>query len=115
MAIARVTVDQKSRELRPNQVGVFERIPAQAGTPMAVEIAYPGGLPDQEVAVAVEDGGSIDNKAAMKLLRLDAQQRIRFRFIPGNSDGVYRVTLRKGTDQKTFEVWVGAPLKLAGE
>lgn len=113
MALATVETEGKRMELRPNQIGEFPRVAATPQQSIPVRIRYPDGEPDQEVAVAVQDGGQINERDTARVLRLDADRGISFRFVTGTNAGLYRVSLRKGVDRKTFTVWVGPELRLA--
>lgn len=113
MAIATIETDGQRRELRPNQIGEFPRVAAVVQQSIPLAISYPEGEPNQEVAVTVQDGGRIDEGQIARLLKLDTNRSIAFSFVTGQNDGIYRVSLRKGADTKTFSVWVGPELKLA--
>jgi hypothetical protein len=112
MAVATVNSGDRRRELRPNQIGEFPRVAASTKENIPIAVYYPEGQPNQEVAVVVQDGGRIDESVLSRVLRLNSDRSIAFNFLTGENDGLYRVSLRKGTDHKTFTVRVGPELKL---
>jgi hypothetical protein len=110
MAYATVFVgEQTHKDMRPNQESCFTRIyniPASATVGIAIN--YPNGSKGERVVVGVGDGGVLGNGKGVEVIPLDSGRNIRFNFQVAESSGLYRVTLRKGSDEKTVELWVGA-------
>ena len=79
---------------------------------MQVTIAYPEGQPQDPVVIQAEDGGTLDNGKSVKTVILDESKSLSFDFKTGQQDGVYRVTIHKGLDQKRLVFWVGPEPKL---
>ncbi|HYV91429.1 MAG TPA: hypothetical protein VE978_06585 [Chitinophagales bacterium] len=107
----KIKVNDKYYEPRLNQFGYFDRIsnlPLDAT--VTVEISYPDGSDGEQVVISVEDGGKLDNGKTVKVAQLDNQKKLSFsfRFI-ADDPGVYRITLRKGNDEKVVQLWAAAP------
>jgi hypothetical protein len=108
--VAHCKVDGKELTLIPNQVGQFQRVYVEkTRSTVKVSLDYPNGEQGQTVVVESADGGSIDNKAVSKALQLDQSQNVNFDFTSTDDKGIYRVILRKGSDIKYLEFWVGQP------
>jgi hypothetical protein len=116
-AIAKVRTETgggREVELLPNWIGVFVPRPVvDPGTAVTVEVAYPEGNPGERVVASVEDGGDLADGGAVQLLELDRDRKVSFDFTAGANVGIYHITMRKGTDRKTVEVWAGAEPPLA--
>ena len=95
--------------MTPNQDSCFSRIyNVQPWATVGIEINYPNGSQGDKVIVRVEDGGVLENGKGVLVIPLDVNSKINFNFQVSDSPGLYRVTLRKGTDEKTVQLWVGA-------
>lgn len=103
------TPDKNSYQLRPNQLGRFERIYVTERDIVSATVTYPRGQEQQPVQLLVLDGGKLDNGKMTKLDSLDSTGRVTFDFQVTEQLGVHRVKLTKGTDQKILEFWVGQP------
>lgn len=113
-ASAVLTIDGKEVKLgRPDALGVFPRQTIEPGAEVAMRVALPEAAEGDPVAVAVEDGGTLDNRQTVLMPRLDAARAVSFRYRAGTSSGLFRVTLRHPTGVKTVELWVGPELALA--
>jgi hypothetical protein len=127
-AIAAITTadGHTIQNLHPNQVNSFPRVNIQPNDTVQVSVAWPKGSPGEPVVVAVEDGGSLgavgqsadksaQSKAAERVLKLalDDKGQIKFAFTCSAESGIFRVTLRKGAETKTVELWAGALPTLA--
>jgi hypothetical protein len=112
---ASVTAGGKEYVVQPDQVGCFERVVIERGETVPVRVSYPEGNPEDLVVAAVEDGGQINKDQHVILLHLDKNRQLAFQFTASQEAGIFRVTLRKGTDVKTVELWAGPEPKLAGE
>jgi hypothetical protein len=112
---ASVTAGGKEYVVQPDQVGCFERVVIERGETVPVRVSYPEGNPEDLVVAAVEDGGQINKDQRVLPLHLDKNRQLAFQFTASQEAGIFRVTLRKGTDVKTVELWAGQELKLAGE
>ena len=78
-----------------------------------IEVAYPKGQPGEVVLVQPMDGGRVGDKLGGLKLELDKQGTLRFKFEANEERGIYRVALRKQTDLKVVEFWVGDPLPIS--
>jgi hypothetical protein len=91
-----------------NQSGYFDKIsnikPYQK---VAVQVAYPKGARGEKAWVIVLDGGTLDNNRKEQVVQLDAHRRLAFNFHAGKSPGIYRIVLRKASDTKIIQLWVG--------
>ncbi len=111
-AAAKVKVGNKNFNLSPNEVGMFPRVLVPANGKIQISVAYPEGTPNDPLVIQAEDGGLLDNGTVVKQGKLDSNKVISFEFQTNAQDGVYRVTLRKGTDEKRLDFWVGEELAL---
>jgi hypothetical protein len=103
----------KYKDMTPNQDSCFSRIyNVQPLATVGIEINYPNGNKGDKVIVRVEDGGVLGNGKGVLVIPLDANKKINFNFQVSDSPGLYRVTLRKGSDEKTVQLWVGLPPQL---
>jgi len=107
-AKATVIVDGTSVQLEPNEIGSFPRRLIAALTTAAITVVYPNGNAADPLVIQCEDGGVLDNGMVVKRAELDASKAVSFQFKSGVPEGVYRITLRKGTDEKHLEFWVGS-------
>jgi hypothetical protein len=112
-----ININAKPRTHRAelNQIGHFDRIANIAPLEtVPVEIFYPDGKPGDQVVIAVQDGGMLDNGNRVKVAKLDNQRKLSFTFQVTDHPGIHRVMLRKDLDSKVVQLWVGpepAPTK----
>ncbi|MES2309691.1 MAG: hypothetical protein V4507_12620 [Verrucomicrobiota bacterium] len=111
-AHASVKVGQKDFTLIPNEIGMFPRVLVPANGKIQIEVAYPEGTPEDPLVIQAEDGGLLDNGSVVKHEKLNQQKMVLFEFETKQEEGIYRVTLRKGTDEKRLDFWVGDEPKL---
>ncbi len=112
-AEATISLGKTAYSLRPNQVGSFGRILIGPKDKADIEIAYPNGKPSEIVMVQPMDGGRVGDKLGGLKLELDKQGKLRFQFQANEESGIYRVVLRKQTDIKVVEFWVGDLLPIS--
>lgn len=105
--VAKISNQGAEQALLPNEIGFFPRVYIQPNQEVPVELNYPDGLPEEAVSVHVEDGGALDGRLPGKLYRLDEGNSMAFRFRANADEGVYRVAIRKGSDVRVLEFWVG--------
>lgn len=106
---ASVTVGQKTVQLTPNQVGNFQRTYIQPKATVPVQVAFPLGEPGQTVVLEAKDGGTFDGEDLAKVVKLDDQRRLAFAFHADSQPGIYRVSMRRGSEEKVLNFWVGNP------
>jgi hypothetical protein len=106
---ATVAVGQKTVQLTPNQVGNFQRTYIQPKETLPVEVVFPQGEPGQTVVLEAKDGGTFDDKKLAQVAKLDAQRRLAFTFHADRQPGIYRVSMRRGSEEKVLNFWVGDP------
>ncbi len=109
---AKVKVGSKNFNLSPNEAGMFPRVLVPANGKIQISVAYPEGTPNDPLVIQAEDGGLLDNGTVVKQGKLDSNKVISFEFQTNVQEGVYRITLRKGTDEKRLDFWVGEELAL---
>lgn len=108
MAICKITVDKKIYQPLPNQVGCFDMISnIKPLATIPVEVSYSNGKAGDKVILTVEDGGKLDNGKGIRIAQLDNLKKLSFSFTVSNQPGLFRVTLSKGNDTKTIQLWVG--------
>lgn len=106
-----VKVNGKEIVLKPNECGMFPRIPVSANEKIRVSVAYTEGTPEDPLVIQAEDGGKINGKSVVFPSKLDQNGVISFEFQTMKQEGSYRVTLRKGVDEKRLDFWVGKELE----
>ena len=111
-AAATVTLNGMSRQLEPNAIGCFPRMLIATEEHASVLVSYPNATPGDPLVIQCEDGGTLDNGLIVKRAELDAAGRISFQFSAGVPEGIYRILLRKGLDEKHLEFWAGPELAL---
>jgi len=102
-----VTADGSPRTFSPNSLGLFPRVVIGLEETVQVAVDYPEGTPGDPVTLQSEDGGSLDGKNIVMQSQLDDNRQVRFAFTSTQEGGIYRVTLRKGFDEKRLEFWGG--------
>ena len=112
-AVATVSLKGVQTSFEPNSMGSFPRLNIEANEKASVTVSYPKGKAEEFLSIQCEDGGSLDNKTVIQQGKLDGTRAISFQFKAGIQEGIYRVTLRKGFDEKQLDFWVGpeVPLK----
>ena len=111
-AAATVTLDGVSRQLEPNAIGCFPRMLIATQGRASVLVSYPNATPGDPLVIQCEDGGTLDNGLIVKRTEVDAAGRVSFQFSAGVPEGIYRVLLRNGLDEKHLEFWAGPELAL---
>ena len=112
---ARVTRSKQALTLNPNQVGNFPTLDVRPQTLVGVEVIYTAGLANQGVALTALEGGTFNNGKTTQDLTLDRLKQASFSFTASSGRGLYRVSVRKGSDIKILEYWVGEKLPVATE
>lgn len=106
-AVAVVRVDGKPITLEPNSLGSFPRIRIAAEGTASITVSYSKGTVSEPLMIQCEDGGTLDNRTVVQSGTLDVSKGVSFEFKAGSQEGVYRITLRKGWDEKQLVFWVG--------
>lgn len=107
-AVCTITIGNKTYTPKLNEGGRFNRIyHIPAGAAIPVEIFYPGGTAGEKLIFAAEDGGSFDNGKAVQVIELSSEKKINIIFHVTNDEGLFRITVRKGNDIKTIQLWAG--------
>lgn len=113
--VCKIVVNEKSYNLKPNTGGYFQRIAGiEKLAIVPIEIFYPDAKAGEKVVLSVLDGGALDNGQMVKMVSLDAQKKCSFKFQVTDQLGLFRISLYKGEDTKTMQLWVGpepAPAK----
>lgn len=109
LVLAHVATGNDSYDLRPNQVGNFQRVHISAEETVAVDISFVQGREGETVSIAVLDGGKLDNGKPTKREVLGREKKLSFQYQATGQRGIHRVMLTKGADQKILDFWVGEP------
>ena len=112
MVWAHMETDGESGDLIPNQFGEFPRVHIDPKQTVSVTAMWPEGEAGQKVVVAQMDGGQLSGGQQLLAFTLDASRQVAFDFTAGNGNGIYRVTLRNGSDKKMLQFWAGPELAL---
>ena len=91
----------------PNALGLFPRVNIALEEKVEVSVVYAEAQPGDMVVVQAEDGGVLDQNRTALQLKLDGERRLRFAFKSTAEGGIYRVTLRRGFEEKRLEFWGG--------
>jgi hypothetical protein len=96
-------------------MGVFPRITISKGESVNLAVDYPEGTEGDLVVIQAEDGGAIEDAGPVSRGVLDSNRQLRFKFTSTEEGGIYRITLRRGFDEKHLQFWGGKePAVLAG-
>lgn len=91
-----------------NRIGYFNQISnVEPQQKVLIEVAYPNAKAGDKVAIAVADGGTLENNQKASVLQLNSQKKLSFNFFADTDLGIYRIMLRKGNDTKVVQLWVG--------
>ena len=104
-----ISVNNKQYSLTPNADGHFQRIAnVEKLAVVPIEVYYPDAKPGEKIIISVWDGGTIDNGQMVKVIQLNGQKKCSFTFQVTNQLGLFRISLYKGDDTKTVQLWVGS-------
>ncbi|QMU30143.1 hypothetical protein [Adhaeribacter radiodurans] len=107
-------VDSKKYQLQANEFGLFDQVSGiQPKQKVPVQLNYPAGRVGEKVAIIMLDGGTLDNGKKVKVTQLDTQKKMTFELQVTSDPGLYRVLLKKGSDTKTVQLWVGPKLPMS--
>ena len=99
--------DDKIVELAPNALGLFPRVLLAKEQTVSVTAHYPAADPGEVLVISAEDGGQVNGSSPVQAAPLDANRSVTFRFTTTQNEGVFRVTLRRASEQQQFDFWVG--------
>ena len=108
-AVARVSQSGRQQESRPNQLGNFPRTYIEPNATVPVEVVFSQGNPGQTVVLEAKDGGHFGCGELAQVMKLDEHRRVAFTFHADEQPGIYRVSMRCGSQEKVLPFWVGAP------
>ena len=91
----------------PDALGRFPRVNIDPEEEVRVSVAYAEAQPGDLVVVQAEDGGVLEGSRTALPFKLDADRRLRFAFKSTREGGIYRVTLRRGFEERRLEFWGG--------
>ncbi len=94
-------------KLVPNALGLFPRINIDLEERVDVSLVYSDAQPGDLVVVQSEDGGVLNDNHTVIQSPLDDERRLRFAFKSSREGGIYRITLRRGFEEKRLEFWGG--------
>ena len=99
---------RKTEALVPDQLGEFPRVHIEPGQEVGVRLRFPEAPVGARVVAAVEDGGKFADGKPVQAFDLDETREIAFRFAAGEALGIYRVSVRRGSDHKILHFWAEA-------
>lgn len=106
--ICKLSVSNKIYDLKATKAGFFPQVSnVKPSTIVPITVTYPQGIADEKVVLAAEDGGRFDNNKSVMTVFLDAEKKCVFNFHLTKNDGLFDITLHKGNDAKTIQLWVG--------
>lgn len=101
--IGSVVVNESSYTLAANPRGEFPRFYVDSGDRVEGTVTFSAAVPGSYVAIDAEDGGYLEANTGI----LNEDRRVSFQFELPDYEGAHRVTLRNGSETRTFEFWVG--------
>jgi hypothetical protein len=104
---ARITFAGVTHIVAPNARGEFSRVIVPASAIITGSVPFLDATPGEEIAVQAEDGGVLLGEAASGALVLDHDRRVPVQFKVSGFEGLNRVTLRRGSETRLLEFWIG--------
>jgi hypothetical protein len=95
--------------------GRTQRHHIQPRAKVPLTVTYPDARPGDEVIIQALDGGTLANGQMAMRLTLDGQCGCEFTFEALAGQGVQRILVRKGRDEKLIDLWVGNRLPVREE
>jgi hypothetical protein len=108
VAVAKITVSDKTFTQSPNQQGHFGMIFVPPSARATIAISYPDAKSGERVTFQAMDGGVIEGAAHEA--KLDSARAATATLATTEYPGLFRVLVQKGIDRKVVQIWVGAPL-----
>ena len=105
---ARIEVAGQVRVVAPNARGEFPRVVVPASSVIAVSVPFAGAQLGETLPVQSEDGALLLGEAASGVAVVDGQGAVPLTLRVAATDGLQRVTLRRGGEMRVLEFWVGA-------
>lgn len=105
---ARISFAGTDRVVTPNVRGEYARVLIPPSVAVIASVPFPDAAPGESIRVQAEDGGLLEGLAEAGKVTIDAQRFAQFEFRAPAHDGMHRVTLRRGGEQRIVEFWVGA-------
>lgn len=114
---ARVRVGDAESFTGSDARGKYTRISVPAATVVSARVPLFEAEPGERVSIQAEDGGNLLGEAAQGHLTVDDHHGVQFEFRTPAQDGMYRGTIRRGSESRVLEFWVGAepPIFAHGE
>lgn len=109
-----ITTGGVTSTLEPNAEGVFPMVVMAANGNARVVVTCPSGGPGDKVALAAQDGGSVDGRV-VQIARLNEKHEVTFNFSTTANEGLYRVAVRMPQCVETVQFWVGAEPQMKGQ
>jgi len=104
---ARVEVEGRILQVAPNPRGEFGRVQVPRSAVVRALVPFPSAAPNELIGVQAEDGGMLQGEASKGTVTVDAERRAAILFQAAAGDGLYRITLRRGGENRVLEFWVG--------
>lgn len=101
--IGSIFVNESSYTVAANPRGEFPRFYVDPGERIEGTATFLNVTSGSSIAIDAVDGGFLDVDHSV----LDDEHRAHFRLDLPDYEGAHRVTLRHGSDVRTFEFWVG--------
>jgi len=100
---SKITTSTGSHSGIPDEFGFFPRINIARGERVNVSVSYPEAQPGDLVIVQADDGGDINNDTPVGRFLIDQDRNVNFSFGSTEEGGIYRVTLRRGYEEKRLQ------------
>lgn len=103
---ATVSIEGEEKWVLPNIRNEFPRLVVRPQAVVRISLPFPELPPGAKVAIDAEDGGTVMD-ARGGYLPLNDESRADFSYQLPAHEGAHRVSVRHGSDTRTFEYWVG--------
>lgn len=105
---AHIRIGATERTLVPNARGEFPRLVVAPAASISASVPFIDAAPGDRISLQTEDGGTLMGPAAGGSIAVDAGRYARLEYRAAATDGMQRVTLRRGGESRVLEFWIGA-------
>lgn len=103
-----VSIEQDFNIILPNSKGFYPRLNLKEPAEIQASVFFPEALPGESIQIFSEDGGQLKGQTSSGVVVVDSAKSVSFRFRPLDCEGLYRISLYRGGDQKILQFWVGS-------
>jgi hypothetical protein len=104
---AHITFNGVTRTVSANERDEYHRLIVPASTNLTAVVPFAEAEPGELIPVQADDGGLIQGLPVQGNATVDNNHKVTIAYQVPASDGMHRVTLRRGGEIKVLEFWVG--------